>query len=69
MWVDDHLWLAANWGYCFMDGKHPLTTEEEWKILEEFMKGEVIYTEKRSKKLFHILCEKRFELYMKLTFL
>ena len=66
-WETDTLWLAANWNYCYLDGKHPLTTKEEWEILDEIMKNSV-YTEKDCKRLFDLLCEKRIELYVKLCY-
>ena len=66
-WANDTLWLASNWNYCYLDGKHPLTSNEEWKILDEIMNN-ATYTENNCKRLFDILCEKRFELYVKLCY-
>ena len=34
------LWLSANWGYSYTDKKHPLTTDEEWKILQKYRSEE-----------------------------
>ena len=66
-WEDDALFLAANWGNCYLEGKHPLTTNIEWKILDEHMKVmPYTYSEEGSKKLFYMLCDKRFELFIKL---
>ena len=66
-WEDDSLFLAANWGYCYLDGKHPLTTDNEWKILDRHMNvNPYRYSEQGSKNLFYLLCDKRFELFVKL---
>jgi len=66
-WTTDTLWLAANWNNCYMDGKHELTTDKEWEILDPIMKNGT-YTEENCKALFDILDEERFEIYMKLSY-
>lgn len=67
-WEDDSIWLAANWGYCYRDGKHPLTTHAEWKVLKHRMEQGPNYTKQGTKELFFLLCEKRFELFIKLFY-
>jgi hypothetical protein len=59
-WEFDGIWLAANWGYCYLQGKHPKTSEEEWVVLDEIMtKGE--YSEINCKRLFDLLCDERLD--------
>ena len=73
-WCNNWLWFAVNYNTCHMDGKHPLTSDEEWKVLEEIINkdqldtDENIYTEEDCKRLFDLLDEKRFELFMKLYY-
>ena len=70
---------AANWSLICEDKRHPLTTDDEWKIIENRLKmpgvqedmpgmqdgvPEVFY-----KEIFHLLCEKRFEIFMNLLHL
>lgn len=42
-WADDHLCLQLNHGFCYNNGKHPDTTDEEWKMFLDL--GE--YSEER----------------------
>jgi len=66
MWENDSIWLAANWGYCYRDGKHPLTSCADWKVLKRCMQGQ--YTEEKARDLFFLLCEKRLELFIRLFY-
>jgi hypothetical protein len=67
---------SANWNLICEDKKHPLTTDDEWKIInnrlkmpgaQEDMPGmQDGVPEEFYKEIFYILCEKRFEIFMNL---
>jgi len=57
-WAFDAIWLAANWDYCYLQGKHPKTSEEEWVILDKIM-TEGGYSEDICRQLFDLLCNER----------
>lgn len=32
-WINDHLLLALNYGNCFLQGKHPQTSDADWMFI------------------------------------
>lgn len=59
-WAFDEIWLAANWDNCYLDGKHPKTSDEEWVVLDKIMRQEpCIYSEDICRQVFDLLCHER----------
>ena len=67
--LHSELLSAANWSVCYETKRHPLTTDDEWEIIEKHLNDRldiVDFTEALCREIFDLLCEKRFEVFLNL---
>ena len=61
-WCDDDLMIQLNYGYCLVDGIHPKTSDEDWKLFLESCNKEG-YSEERYAEVHKRLMERDGKIY------
>jgi hypothetical protein len=61
-WCNDDNCIQLNYGYCLMKGRHPKTSDDDWKLFLESIK-EQIYTEDTYNKIKNRIIERDGEVY------